>query len=229
MEASGKEVKGIVLGIGDGIVVLMCAVALVYGIFMVVTRKLPLYFKLSLGAIACLMLGYIFDICDYLVHGLLSDGYLIGYLGSIGSFLFLLTASVGYMDGIMDDGSPQVKKCRYLAWIAPVLAAALWVPNMFADEPDATKVVYTILWIPAMFSSYYNAKHALLPDMGFGFVKAIRPFNIAALSFTFLQLIHLTLWNFCGWITLMISGIVFGASCIAMVIAADRGVKKWVL
>lgn len=217
------------LGFGDAIVVIMCVFALAYGIFMMIKRKLPLYFKLSVATVACLMLGYIFDICDYLVHDYSSGGYVIGYLGSFGSFLFLLTASVGYMDGIMDDGSPQVKKCRYLACIAPLLAGMLWVPNMFSDTSAGAKIVYSVLWIPAIFSLYYNTKHAILPDMGFGFVKAIRPFNIAAISFTLLQLIHLTLWNFCGWIILLISGAFFGASCIAMIIAADWGVKKWIL
>lgn len=216
-------------GLGDGVVVLLSIVALIYGLYVTLSKKLPLYFQLSMAAIACLLLGYIFDICDYIVNGLLADGYMIGYLGSIGSFLFLLTASIGYMNGIMDDGSPQIKKCRYLALIAPVLVIILWIPNLFADVPMATKIVYTVLWIPATFSAYFNLKHAIIPDMGFGFVKAIRPFNMAALSFTFLQLIHLTLWNYCGWITLLISGFVFGSSCIAMIVTADKGVKKWVL
>jgi hypothetical protein len=175
------------------------------------------------------MLGYIFDICDYLVHGIVSEEYYIGYLGSIGSFLFLLTASTGYMDGIMDDGTPKMKQSRYIAVIAPALAAVLWVINMLASVPVSTKVVYSVLWIPAMFSSYFNLKHAIIPDMGFGFVKAIRPFNISALSFTFLQLIHLTLWNYCDWIPLLLSGTVFGCSCIAVIVTADRGVKKWAL
>ena len=216
-------------GLGDGVVVLMSAIALIYGFYISTSRKLPLCFQLSMASVACLMLGYIFDICDYIVNGVLAEGYLIGYLGSIGSFLFLLTSSIGYMDGILDDGTPAMKKSRFIALIGPVLVAALWVPNMLSDVPVATKVVYSILWIPAMFSSYFNLKHAIIPDMGFGFVRAIRPFNIAALSFTFLQLIHLTVWNYCDWIPLLISGIAFGASCIIMVITVDKGVKKWAL
>lgn len=216
-------------GLGDGVVVFLSIVALIYGFYRLVSKKLPLYFQLSMVAIACLLLGYVFDICDYIVNGVLSDGYLIGYLGSIGSFLFLLTASVGYMDGIMDDGSPKIKKSRLVALIAPAICLTLWVPNIFANVPISTKIVYSILWIPAMFSAYFNFKHAIIPDMGFGFVKAIRPFNVAALSFTFLQLIHLTLWNFCGWIPLLISGMIFGSSCVAMVVAAEKGVKKWVI
>ena len=217
------------LGLGDGVVVLMSIAALIYGVCTMISKKQPLFFQLSMAAVACLLVGYIFDICYYIVHGLLEEGYMIGYLGSIGSFLFLLTASVGYMDGIMDDGSHKLRKFRYIALAAPAAAILLWIPNMFADAPVATKVVYSILWIPALFSLYFNLKHAILPDMGFGFVKAIRPFNIAALAFSFLQLLHLTLWNYCEWVPLLVSGIIFGASCILMIIMADRGVKKWIL
>jgi hypothetical protein len=216
-------------GIGDGIVALLSTIALIYGFYLMITKKLPLYFQLSMASIACLLLGYIFDICDYIVHGLRTEGYMIGYLGSIGSFLFLLTSSIGYMDGIIDDKSPELKKCRCIALIGPVFAVVLGIPNMIADVSIATKVVYSFLWIPAILSSYFNLKHAIIPDMGFGFVKAIRPFNIAAVSFTLLQLIHLTLWNYCDWIPLMISGIFFGSSCIVMIIMADKGVNEWVL
>jgi hypothetical protein len=216
-------------GIGDGIVVLMAFAALIYGLYMLIAKKLPLFFQLSVLAVACLLLGYIFDICDYIVNDALEEEYFIGYLGSIGSFLFLLTASVGYMDGIIDDGSLEFKKHKFIALIAPALSALLWIPNMLSDATMATKVVYSILWVPAMCSSYFNLKHAIIPDMDFGFVKAIRPYNIAALSFTFLQLIHLTLWNFCDWIPLAISGVVFGTSCIVMVVMSGKGVKKWIL
>mgnify|MGYP003430274115 CR=1 FL=1 len=80
------------LGFGDGVVVLLAAIGIIYGIYMLITKKLPLYFQLSVCAVGCLMLGYIFDICDYIVNGMISNEYFIGYLGSIGSFLFLLTA-----------------------------------------------------------------------------------------------------------------------------------------
>ena len=217
------------LGLGDGAVLLLSIVALIYGVYMMITRKLPLYFQLSMASVACLVLGYLFDVCDYVVNGYHGDGYMIGYLGSMGSFLFLLAASVGYMDGIMDDGSAFMKKYRYLAWLGPLIAIALWIPGMLSEESLKIKIVYTLVWIPATFSVYYNLKHAILPDMGFGFVKAIRPFNITAVCFTYLQLIHLMLWCYCDWIPLLISGIVFGSSCIVMIVMADKGVKRWVI
>ena len=72
------------LGLGGGMVVLLVTVALFYGIYMAIKRKLPLYFQLSVASVACLLLGYIFDICEYLINGFLGETYIIGYLGSIG-------------------------------------------------------------------------------------------------------------------------------------------------
>ena len=217
------------IAIGDGIVLLMAIIAFFYGIRMIITKKPPLYFQLILCSVACYILGYLFDLCEYLVTGSFTSSYLIGYLGSLGCFLFLLTAGYGYMDGIMDDRTPNMKKCRYIALVAPFLAILLLIPNLVSDIPNTTKIAYTIIWIPALLSTYFNLKHAIIPDMGFGFVIAIRPFNIAALVFTFLELIHFTLWNFCDWKILMVSGILLGSSCITMMVMADRGVKKWAL
>ena len=224
-----KGSDAVLKGLGDGVVILMSVAAFIYGIKMIISKKPPLYFQLIVCSVACYVLGYLFDICEYFVTGVLSGGYLIGYLGTIGCFLFLLTAGFGYMDGIMDDRTANMKNCRYIALAAPVICLMLLVPNLLAEIPIITKIAYLLLWIPAVFSSYFNLKHAIVPDLGFGFVIAIRPFNIAALSFTFLQLIHLTLWNFGSWEILLFSGILLGSSCVVMMVMADRGVKKWAL
>ena len=215
--------------LGDGIVFLMSIVAFFYGIYMIISKKPPLYFQLIVCSVACYILGYLFDICEYYITGHFTDGYLIGYLGPFGCFLFLLTAGSGYMDGIMDDRTLKMKKYRYIALVAPVFAILVLLPNLFADLPNVTKIAYTIIWIPALLSSYFNLKHAIIPDMGFGFVTAIRPFNIAAVVFTFLELIHFTFWNFFGWKVLLVSGILLGSSCITMMVMANKGVKKWAL
>lgn len=217
------------LGLGDGIIFIMAISALLYGIYMLISRKPPLYFQLIVAAMACYVLGYLFDVCEFFVNGVLSGGYLIGYLGTIGCFLFLLTMNFGYMDGILDDKTPQMKKARGFALIAPLLLMGLLIPNLFADISNETKIAYCVVWIVGSLSAYFNLKHVLIPDMGFGFVKAIKPFNVATLFFTLLELIHLTLWSFCGWIALLLSGILLGASCLVMIITADRGVKKWVI
>lgn len=217
------------LGLSETVVFLLSGLALVYGIYMISAKRPPLYFQLIVASVACHVLGCLFDVCLYFVTGSPSGDYLIGYFGTMGCFLFFLTTSFSYMDGILDDKTPHMKKARALAWIAPAFLAVLLIPNFFANIPNATKIIYAILWIPALLSSYFNLKHAIIPDMDFGFAKAIKPYNIAALSFTVLQLIHLTLWSFCSGLPLLISGILLGLSCLAMIVTADRGIQRWVI
>ena len=146
-----------------------------------------------------------------------------------GCYLFLLSANYGCMDGIIDDGTPLMNKSRKVAWIAPLIAVALFIVNFFADVPLDTKQFYFFVWIPAATCSYYNLKHTIAPDMGFGFIKAIRPFNIAALTFNMLNLLHFTAWNYFDWPVLTITGTLVGISSIIMAVMAKRGVKRWTI
>lgn len=214
---------------GDALVVLSAVASLIYLLYIRTGKRTPLYFQMIIGALWCHLLGYLYDLCELFTTGTLAEGFTIGYLGSLGCFLFLLSAGFGCMDGILDDRSPAMRSSRYLALLAPAAILSLLVPNFFAEVPIGTKVWYALLWIPATLSSYFHLKHALLPDMGFGFVKAIRPFNLAALGFIFFQLLHMTFWNFFDWLPLLLSGLCFGAASIAMVILAEKGVRKWVL
>lgn len=213
--------------IGELIVLALSLGAFVYGIRHVMLRRNILYFQLIVGAIGCNVLGFIFDACEILTTGTLSEGFTTGYLGTIGCFLFLLTASYGYMDGIIDDRTGAMKKSRRIALIAPALCVLLLIPNIIADIPLSTKISYLLVWIPATFSSYFHLKHAIIPDQGFGFVRAIRPFNVTALVFTAASLSHLTVWNFFEWIAMVISGLSLGAACVQMIIMAKRGIDGW--
>lgn len=213
--------------IGEMIVLLLSVIALAYGIRHLMLRKKVIYFQLIVGAVTCHILGFLFDVCEILTTGNLSEGFTTGYLGPFGCFLFLLTASYGYMDGIIDDGTEKMRKRKIIALGAPALCLFMLMVNMFAEVPWQTKVSYAFVWIPATFSSYFNLKHVLAPDHGYGFIKAIRPFNIAALIFTTTALAHLTVWNFFEWIAMVISGVVLGSSCIVMTVMAKRGVDGW--
>ena len=55
---------------------------------------------------------------------------------------------------------------------------------------DNTEIV--CVWIPAIFAVYFNLKHAFIPDLDFGFVKAIMPYNVWVLCLGFAELICLT-------------------------------------
>ena len=215
--------------LGDFITLTLGLIALIYLIIPLIKEGKGIYFQMIACAIGCHILCYLYDVCEILITGTLSEGFSIGYLGAIGCYLFLLSANYGCMDGIIDDGTPAMHKSRRLAWIAPAAAVALYIVNFFADVPFDTKQYYFFVWIPAAVCSYYNLKHAVAPDMDFGFIKAIRPFNVAALVFNLLNLLHFTAWNYADWPVLTLTGILVGLSSIVMAVTAKRGVEKWTI
>jgi hypothetical protein len=121
-------------------------------------------------------------------------------------------------------------RARIIALIAPILAALLYVPNALIDDVStATKVVYGLVWIPAVISVYFNLKHAIIPDLDFGFIKAIKPYNIFVLLLCFSELLTLTAWDYYYPTPMVITSIAFGALCVCTMVYARKGVEKWTI
>ena len=134
------------------------------------------------------------------------------------------------MDRIVDDGTPKIKPSRYIALLAPLCAAILFIPNATMDDlPIGTKISVFLVWLPAMVSVYYNLKHAIIPDCDFGFIKAIKPYNFFAVGLGFAELCCLTAWDYLDGIALAIVSIVFAIICVAMMFAAKKGADKWTI
>ena len=149
---------------------------------------------------------------------------------SIGFFLFILTASYGQLDRIVDDGSSKMRHARILALIAPLFAMLLYIPNALIEEvPIETKFVYALVWIPSILSVYFNLKHAIIPDFDFGFIKAIKPYNIFVLLLSFSELLCLTAWDYYYPIQLAVAAMVFAMLCIFTMVFARKGVEKWAI
>ena len=158
------------------------------------------------------------------------EGFTPAYLGRIGFFLFLITASYGQMDRIVDDGSKKIRRYRYIALIAPMCAVLLYLPNGTMELlPTQTKIAVLLVWLPALFSVYYNLKHAIIPDFDFGFIKAIKPYNILAVCLGFAELLCLTAWDYLYKTQLVICTFVFSILCVAMMIVAKKGAEKWTI
>ena len=134
------------------------------------------------------------------------------------------------MDRIVDDGSKKIRPSRYIALIAPVCAVLLYLPNgKMEDMPIETKIAVLLVWLPATVSVYYNLKHAIIPDCDFGFIKAIRLYNILAVCLGFAELLCLTAWDYLYNTQLVICSIVFALLCVAMMHAAKKGAEKWTI
>ena len=202
----------------------------IYGINKFFKKGKPLFLQSITMAMGCHALGSIYHLCQTLTAETVLEGFTPAYLGRIGFFLFLITASYGQMDRIVDDGSPVVKSSRYIAWIAPVCAALLYLPNAtMEDLPIETKIAVLLVWLPATVAVYYNLKHAIIPDCDFGFIKAIKPYNLLAACLGFAELLCLTAWDYLYNTQLVICTCLFAILSVAMMFAAKKGAEKWTI
>ena len=181
-------------------------------------------------AMASHSLGSIYHLCQTLTSENIVEGFTPAYLGRIGFFLFILTASYGQLDRIVDDGSSKIRAARVVALIAPILAVILYIFNAVIDDVAiSTKVVYAFVWMPAVFCVYFNLKHAIIPDFDFGFIKAIKPYNVFVLLLSFSELLCLTAWDYYYPVPMAAAAIVFSALCVCTMVSARKGVEKWTI
>jgi hypothetical protein len=202
----------------------------VFGLRHFFKRGKPLFLQSITMAMGCHCLGSIYQLCLMLTSETTFEGFTPAYLGQIGFFLFFIAASYGQMDRIIDDGSPAIRPSRYIALTAPVCAALLYIPNAcIVDLPAATKISLLLVWIPALVSVYFNFKHAIVPDCDFGFVKAIKPYNMLAVGLGFAELFCLTARNSLHNVLIVITSVIFSVFCVAIMIAAKKGAEKWTI
>ena len=203
----------------------------IYGVKNFFKKGKAYYLQIVTMAFGCYAMGSFYHLCQSITTEEVVDGFTAAYLGRIGFFLFLFTANFGQMDGLLDDKTPSLKKFRYIAVVAPIIVALLYVPCAFTDMPVSTKISLLLVWFAAVFSSYYNFKHAIICDLGYGFVKAIRPYNICALILTFTELILQTLWcNYdidYGMIIIAFVSVIFSVMTAVTMVALKRGVEAW--
>ena len=219
------------LWVADIVPLLAMLGTFIYGVKNFFKKGKAYYLQIVTMAMGCYAMGSFYHLCQSITTGDLEDGFTAAYLGRIGFFLFLFTANYGQMDGLLDDRTPSLKKFRYIALIAPASAALLYLPCFFAEMPYSTKISLSFLWMAAIFSSYFNFKHAIISDLGYGFVKAIRPYNICALILTFLELILQVLWAYCVndyiLIVIMVVTVIFSIVSILTMVTLKRGVEAW--
>ena len=200
----------------------------IYGLNEFFKKGKPLFLQSITMAMGCHALGSLYHVCQTLTTETVLDGFTPAYLGRIGFFLFLIAASYGQMDRIVDDGTKKIRPSRFVALIAPLLALLLYIPNAtMEDLPIQTKVSVLLVWLPGIVAVYYNLKHFIIPDLDFGFIKAIKPYNLLATCLGFAELLCLTAWDYLYNTQLVIFSFVFAILCVAMMIAAKKGAEKW--
>ena len=202
----------------------------IYGVSKFFKKGKPLFLQSITMAMASHALGSIYHLCQTLTTETVLEGFTPAYLGRIGFFLFFLAASYGQMDRIVDDGSRKIRPARYIALIAPLCAILLYLPSgLMVYLPLATKIAVLLVWVPAIFSVYYNLKHAIIPDLDFGFIKAIKPYNILAVCLGFAELLCLTAWDYLYSTQLVITSVIFAVLCVSLMVAAKKGAERWTI
>ena len=202
----------------------------IFGINKFFKKGKPLFLQSITMAMGSHTLGSIYHLCQTLTTETVLEGFTPAYLGRIGFFLFFIAASYGQMDRIVDDGSKLIRPTRYIALIAPLCAVLLYLPNAFMEDlPIETKISVFLVWLPAIFAVYYNLKHSIIPDCDFGFIKAIKPYNVLATCLGFAELLCLTAWDYLYNTQLIICSVIFAILCVATMLAAKKGAEKWTI
>jgi hypothetical protein len=222
-----NNMNTVCLWIAERVPLISTLFSLVYGLVNFFKKGMPLFLQSITMAMASYSLSVIYHLCLTFTSNTIMEGFTPVYLGRMGFFMFFITASYGQLDRIVDDRSSQMKRARGLAFIAPACSALLYIPNYLVESPLSTKLTYAIVWIPATISVYFNLKHAIIPDCDFGFIKALKPYNIFVLCLSFSELLCLTAWDYFSSVSLAVMSSIFGILCVCTMISAKKGVEKW--
>lgn len=223
-----NTMQPIYIWIAELVPLLAGLIAFLYGLKFFFKKGKPLYLQSITMAMGCISLGHLYQICRMLTMKTVTEGFTPAYLGKIGFFLFLITATYAHMDKIIDDGSKAFRPSRRIALIAPAVALLLYVPNLLVSQASGSPmIVLSVIWLLAAVGMYFNMKHAIIPNLDFGFVRAIKPYNVLAVCLELLQLLILTARSYGAEIPLAICSVLFGVLAVVTMITAKKGADQW--
>ena len=207
----------------------VCALfGFIYGLLRFFRKRKALYTRMIVFGIGCAMMGRLFETLQLFIHGEVYNGFHIGVLGVVGSFLFFFTANYGQMDSLVDDGSRQFVKYRLIAILAPLVVAVMYVFYYSRVGFGENAIVHLIEAIVIAMASYFHLKHLVIKDVDYGIIGCIRMYNLLALIYAFLCMAEITLSTFP--VSEIITIVLYVLMCIVLLIfvpVLERGVKKW--
>lgn len=209
----------------------VCALfGFVYGLVRFVRKRRALYTLMIVFGIGCAMMGRLFETLQLVASGEVHNGFQIGVLGVVGSFLFFFTANYGQMDSLVDDGSRAFLKYRIIAMLAPICMVVFYVVYFSYVGFGENAIVRAVETIIIAMASYFHLKHLIIKDVDYGIISCIRMYNLLALLYAFLCMgeMILTTAPFSEIYTIVL----YAAMCIIMLIfipVLERGVRKWTI
>jgi hypothetical protein len=208
---------------------LVCSLfGFIYGGIKYFRPRKALYAQMITLALGCGAFGRLFYIVRLLTTGFITGSVQLGLFGIIGSFMFFFSSNFGTLDSLLDDRSKQFRKYRLISIIAPVIFVIAYVfLFLLADISLMWKILGAVLTLFEVLSTYFNLKHLIFPDVDFGVVKCLRPYNLLVLIYSvsiFGECVGLSRDNA---VLTLICCIVSGVISAAMMPLIVRGVKKW--
>ena len=213
--------------ITDYIILICCQISFLYGFFAILIQKKPLYLKMIVMSVACMMVSRISVVLQYLTKGDTINDFNVSMLGLLGCFLFLFSANFGVIDSLADDGSSIFFKYRLISYVAPIILLASYLSVFLFKHTDKEMIATILIVLCISMSSKYHLKHIIFPDIEYGIIRAIRGYNAVAL----LLCISTTVWlisHVYGQNYLYLAtGILISICCLIIIPLLQKEAKKW--
>lgn len=204
------------------------AAGFAYGLYRFFRKKSALYIRMIVLGIGCAMFGRLFQTLQIFVRGSIQDGFHVGILGVVGSFLFFFTSNYGQMDSLVDDGTKKFRRYRMLSLPAPLAVLALYAVYAVKTGFGENAVVHGIESVMIAAAAYYHLKHLIIPDVDYGVVRSIRRYNLLALIYALLCMAEIILSAFAVPAACTVT--VYVLLCVMFLIfipVLEKGTKTW--
>ena len=210
---------------------IVCACAMfgfVMGAVQFFRPKKALYGQMITLAMLCVVIGRLFNVVRILSGGDLQDGFQLGFLGFIGSFMFFYSSNYGTLNTLVDDGSKQFFKYRIISLIAPILFIGSFFLLFFTDQISRMwQIQGGVLLFFTALCSYFHVKHLIFPDIDYGVVRSLRPYNFLALLYMISSIVECYALSRDDEMMALIACCCSAVFLLIMMPLISRGLKRW--
>ncbi len=171
--------------------ILVCSlIGSVYGFCQFFRPKKAVYLQLITSGVGCILFARLFQFIHLAAKGDIRDGFNIGMIGVIASFLFFLTANYGQIDGLVDDRSKAFRSTRIRALIVPAAILIIYAVFFFLVDSTELRIVVGVVTFIIMLCTYYNYKHVIIFDVELGIVRPLKKYNALVIAYAVFSMVE---------------------------------------
>ena len=213
----------------SNIFVFVCSlISFIYGITQFFKPKKAIYAQMIVLGVGCITFGRLYQVVRILTDGDIVNDFQLGILGIIGSLMFFFSANFGAMDSLADDRSKEYTKYRIIAFAAPITALLLYVIFiLFGDVSRLWKIVGAIMTFFIMQTTYYNLKHLIFPDVEYGVINCLKPYNALVLFYALLCIADMIALTRENEVAVAAVSAQIGITVLLIIPMLVKGVRKW--